>query len=139
MRYVAIVVGSALFAQPLSAEQAKPVRVPPTGPATSTPVGACATLAEDWSNAEKRLADNVVGGLGDNSAPRASLREQEDANTLAVAAMTLELMRAHQCPLPRRAPVATTYLSAALACSTARRTKGAETEECKRENWTPVR
>gem|GEM_PF-5080138 len=92
-------------------------------------------MQKDWKQIEISLANNMADGIGDNSAPRASLRAQEDANSLSRAALTLELMKANQCQLPKRAPSAITYLTLALNCATARRTKGADTEECKTANW----
>ena len=112
---------------------AQPTPTPPQRPRTR-----CEVLAADYRQSEWSIADTFTDSLGDNSAPRAAMRAQEIGNALATAAITLQLMRDHRCtPLPTRAPVVGTYLSAALACSSARRgTVGEATPpQCVRENW----
>ena len=109
----------------------------PLAPA-ATPVGVCGTLAADWKRYELNMADREADQIGDNSAPRATLRALEQSNDLALAAMTLQFMRDNRCQLPKRAPSAATYFGAALACSTARlKQSGTETPaECDRDKWT---
>ncbi|HYJ31325.1 MAG TPA: hypothetical protein VEW25_13420 [Allosphingosinicella sp.] len=88
------------------------------------------------------LADRFASSVGDNSAPRATLREMENANDLTIATMTLQLMRDNRCTMPARAPVAAAYMSAALSCATARlrspaRAAGeAGPPDCNRDTWT---
>lgn len=124
---------AALPAAPLFAQTA------PRAPAA--PSSACIALAADWTRIEQNLADNLARGLGDNSAPRATLRAMEDGNELAAAAITLDLMRDNRCPLPRRAPQSATYLGSALECATARLRIGSgdNPPACDRSTWTAVR
>jgi len=107
-------------------------------PATAQPVaGKCAALAADYEQIEKAMASRWTDSLGDNSAPRATLREMEDANGLAQAQIILTLMQANRCPLPDHAPSLKRYVTAALACSTARLKGSSEAPECKMETWQP--
>jgi hypothetical protein len=98
----------------------------------------CDILASDWRRIEQNLADRVAEGVADNSAPRATLREMQEANDLAIAAMTLQFMRDNRCTMPTRAPNGAGYIGAALACRTAQlRATGSQTPaECNRETWT---
>ncbi|HEU0099436.1 MAG TPA: hypothetical protein VFQ67_11760 [Allosphingosinicella sp.] len=110
------------FAAPVSAQTAS---------------GKCAALTADYDQIEKAMASRWSSSLGDNSAPRATMREMEDSNGLAQAQIILTLMQANRCTLPDHAPSIKRYLSAALACGTARLKGGAEVPECKMEAWQP--
>ena len=116
----------------VSGAQAQTAATSPTKSLTT-----CEALTADWRRVEQNMADRFVEALGDNSAPRATMREMREANDLAIAAMTLQFMRDNKCPLPKRAPNTGTYLTAALECSKARREAGATTSPpaCQRENW----
>jgi hypothetical protein len=107
-------------------------------PASGQPAaGKCTALTSDYDQIEKAMASRWTDSLGDNSAPRATLREMEDSNGLAQAQIILTLMQANRCPLPDHAPSLKRYLSAALACSTARLKSSSEAAECKMETWQP--
>jgi hypothetical protein len=92
-----------------------------------------------YERSSQNLAESLASSVGDNSAPRATLRAMEDANELSKAKMALDLMRDHRCPMPKTLPSAGPYISAALDCRTARMkaSSSATPEECKRENWKP--
>jgi hypothetical protein len=105
-------------------------------PAAAQPAGGrCTALAANYDQVDKAMASRFAEGVGDNSAPRATLREMEDSNGLAQAQIILSLMQANHCALPDHAPSIGRYLSAALACSTARLKGGADPAECKMETW----
>lgn len=107
-------------------------------PASSQPAaGKCTALAADYDQIEKAMASRWASSVGDNSAPRATLREMEDSNGLAQAQIVLTLMQASRCPLPDHAPSIKRYFSAALACSTARLKSSSDVPECKMETWQP--
>ena len=108
-----------------------------SGAAATPGASRCAVLSADYRRIEQNLADRFAEGIVDNSAPRATMREMQNANDLAVAALTVQFMRDNRCALPARAPVAATYMSSALECSTARlRNRGTESPaECNRETW----
>lgn len=109
-----------------------------TKPATPTPpAGACAQLMNEYDGASKDLAANYASSVGDNSAPRATLRAMEDANTLTAARIALDLMRDNRCPLPKIVPNYIWYLNDALTCTTDRMKAGAgqSPASCDRANW----
>lgn len=120
------VVGSA----PISAQTKSAAAAPSTA-------AVCASLATSYDDASKTLAANYAEGVGDNSAPRAALRATEDANSLAQAHMTLDLMRDFRCPMPKSAPFAIFYLLPALTCATDRlKMSGSKSPpSCERAKW----
>ena len=107
----------------------------PAGPAPA--VGTCSRLVSTYDGVSKDLAANVAEGLGDNSAPRATLRAIEDSNSLTQAHIALDLMRDYHCPLPKDAPDSAYYLSPALTCATDRlKARGSDSpESCDRSKW----
>lgn len=124
---VALSLGAPVKAQPVrSAQQA-------------APPNRCVTLANDYRRHEMNLADIDAEGVGDNSAPRATLREMRTANELTLANMTLQLMQAHRCALPDREPSGAAYSLAALQCRNAmmRMSPGQRDlpAECNRGGW----
>jgi hypothetical protein len=81
------------------------------------------------------MSATAVEDIGDNSAPRAALREQRTANDLQVIAINLSLLAPLRCP-PRKLPVfPLAYFSAALACSHDELTGVKNSPKCVRENW----
>ncbi|ALJ12641.1 hypothetical protein [Sphingopyxis macrogoltabida] len=82
--------------------------------------GTCDKLAEEYEGASKKLAMSMADGLGDTSAIRKTMRETQDANVLAEAQQTLNLMVAHKCSLPTTTPKGGLYLIPAIECRTAR-------------------
>jgi hypothetical protein len=109
-----------------------------TKPAAAQATGTCAALARDYDTASKDLADKEAEGVGDDSAPRATLRAMEDANTLAGARITLDLMRDNHCPLPKSAPNYIYYLASALSCRTDRLKGTVSPPSCDRTTWQSV-
>jgi hypothetical protein len=105
--------------------------------ATTEPIGTCAALMTTYDGASKDMAGNFADSVGDNSAPRATLRAMEDSNSLAQARIALDLMRDNHCPLPKRAPAAAWYMSAALTCENDRlKASGTESPpSCDRSKW----
>jgi hypothetical protein len=85
------------------------------------------------------LADIEAEEVGDNSAPRATMREMRTANQLMLARITLDLMQASHCQLPTREPVSAAYALPALQCRNAiMRMQAGQRDlppECNRENW----
>jgi hypothetical protein len=122
--------GTPAFAQTVPAK-AVPAKAPATG---------CAGLSAAYLGFSKDLAANNAAGLADNSAPRATLRAMEDANTLARARITLDLMRDNRCTMPKSVPDAVTFLLPALTCATDRlKARGTESPaSCDRSTWQPA-
>jgi len=107
----------------------------------SAATGRCSALAADWRNAEIELADHESDSLGDNSAPRATMRAAEDTAIYAQAAITLRLIELNHCPPPSRAPASATFLTNALSCKAAIGKANiaqiqAGVPECNRATWT---
>lgn len=128
MRFLVVATVVAIsIPQSITAQVARPAA---TGAA---PAAICVALSEDWRRVEQNLAMNLAKGL--RVSP--SLRAMEDSNELAIAAMTLELMREARCTLPRRAPSAATYIGAAMACEASRSGAGAgaRVPQCERATW----
>lgn len=125
---------------PPAASQTVPTPTVKPAQAVKPPLGACARLSTDYVGFSKDLAANNAEAIGDNSAPRATLRAMEDSNTLARAKMTLDLMRDNRCTLPKAAPDDITYLLPALTCATDRlKARGTETPpSCDRSSWKPA-
>jgi|ERR1051325_5355878 hypothetical protein len=79
----------------------------------------CKSFTENIEHALKLIALDDVGGMGDNSVPRATLVELKTANNLARIQINLQLMQASGCPLPKEPIAPSDYLSDALDCSMA--------------------
>lgn len=98
----------------------------------------CTTLSADYENASKDLAENLVAGVSDNSAPRATLRAIEDNNILLRAQQTFEIMKLNKCTMPTRAPTGTRYMIPALECRTERLRGTRDSPKCDRKTWKPL-
>lgn len=103
--------------------------------AAPAPAGVCADLASQWDRVEKNLASNSADEIGDNSAPRATLRNIEDLTGMTTANLLYAMIKDNKCPLPKSAPQTATYFASALTCASDR-LKTASPESCKRETWT---
>ena len=105
--------------------------------------GACVQLNGDLDHLSKSLAMNFAEGVGDNSAPRATMREAQYNNLLTRARMTMDLMRDNHCRMPASVPTGEQYTGAALTCHTdmleaqlARKTT--LPDSCDQSRWTPA-
>ena len=110
--------------------------------ASASPSAACAKLAADYDRASKDLAMNAAEDIGDDSAPRATMREAENNNTLAQARLTMDLMKNNSCTMPTAAPDASRYFSSALSCHSdmlRARYQGSHDQpaSCDRAKWVP--
>lgn len=103
--------------------------------AAGKPAGTCSGLTNQWDSIEKDLAAREAEGFGDNSAPRATLRELENSNDLARAQMILSLMQSGRCALPESPPNYVVYITNALSCSTERLKGTKNPAECDRKTW----
>jgi hypothetical protein len=116
MRALMIVTGLALIGGYAVAATAMPRKPRTSVKAPASPSAICLKLSAGYENASKSLAGNVAKGIGDNSAPRATMREAENNNILAQARLTIDLLKENGCQMPTAAPSATRYFSAALKC-----------------------
>lgn len=122
--------GASIFALPSSS-----IAAPAAAPAAAA--GVCSKLAADYDQIDKALALTFAEGVGDNSAPRETNRQIENANYLSRASMMLTLMAAHHCSMPDHAPSDARYMTPALTCATDMIKTGADAPSCKTDNWQP--
>lgn len=95
----------------------------------------CTAFRAEIENQEKDLAAIQVDGLSDNSAPRATLRQQKRTNALTRIAISVDLMAQNKCP-PLSAPIdELAYITDALACETALLERKSDDPACKRADW----
>lgn len=125
-------------------------QVPPSGPSNSPvetaitsppakPLTTCELLSRDWRNVEIELAKSNIEDIGDNSAPRATMRAIKDTNSIQIAAITLMLMRDHKCSVPKRAPSHVTYMIPAMECRTEQLKGNYKAPQCETSTWKPLR
>ena len=95
----------------------------------------CETLSAAVEDQIKKAASTFAEGITDNSAPRATMRELQIANSLSLARINLDLMVQNKCP-PRKSPVdPMVYLNDALACELALQKGDKDPAACKRDTW----
>jgi hypothetical protein len=95
----------------------------------------CKDLMTDFEFGHKSISWIWVNGVGDDSSVRATSRELEISNWLAVMNMDLTLMIQSKCPLPSYSPKLASYASSALDCVKAQRSGKKEPPECNRDKW----
>ena len=78
----------------------------------------------------KRIAMTEAEGWMDNSAPRATMREQKITGYKTDIQTTLNLMSAQKCKLPKATPSAAKYREIALACHLKNMTAKNQEERC---------
>ena len=66
--------------------------------------GTCTRLYSDMEHLKKSLAMNFADGIGDNSAPRATMREAQEQSLLGRVRLTMDLMRDNHCRMPASVP-----------------------------------
>ena len=114
---LACLISVSLAVPGFAAVKAGPVHPKAAAQAQAKPEPAiCASLTNDLEEDSKKLALNMAKGAGDDSAPRATMRESEDTNTLTQAKMTMDVMHANGCKGPTFVPSASRYGLASLSC-----------------------
>ena len=97
------------------------------------------TPCQDFEAAIEYSLKNIsvarVEGIGDDSAPRATLRAIEANNQLLLIQIQLGLMNLNKCPVRKTSLSATKYVDDALACSAAMRTTESDPPACDRSKW----
>ena len=83
----------------------------------------------------KKAAQNWVAGVGDNSAPRATLRELETSNALALARMNLDLATLNKCPVRTKPLNPMIYMGEALDCNLQTLKGVKDSPACKMQDW----
>ena len=102
--------------------------------AAQTP-SACRPLQLAIEDSEKEMSSQVVAGLIDDSAPRATMRAGRVNNELGLIAVNLMLMEQLHCP-PRKEPITTNaFVSRALECYQEMQKSVQDSPKCNRETW----
>jgi len=124
-------------------EEVKPVvvaEVPKVVPAkvvAAVEPGVCNGYRDDIESNLKRSAMIDAEGISDNSAPRATMREQKKNGYKTDIQTTLNLMAAQKCELPKSTPNAAKYLTSALNCSLKNMKAKDESEMC--DMWKEIK
>lgn len=95
----------------------------------------CTALADAVEWQLKNAAQNRVEGIGDNSAPRAALREAKTANSLALIQLNLQLMVINKCPARTKPLDPNFYFGDAAECSTQLLRGNKDTAACNLKDW----
>ncbi len=95
----------------------------------------CAALLQKYTMMTKRVAMEGADGVGDNSAPRETMRQLKIVNLNLMRQMNLDMMIAGKCPLPTNPVGDGEYLVNALECSTKITQGDHKAKECVMENW----
>jgi hypothetical protein len=96
----------------------------------------CKELAAAIDDSEKDMAMAYAESVGDNSAPRATLRQMRTSTALSVIQINLQLMAAQKCPLPA-GPINDSggaYVVPATECALASRIEE-KPKSCDRSTW----
>ena len=98
----------------------------------------CANYMKAYEQGAKAASLTWAEGVGDDSAPRATMRNVETSHYLIVEQMNLEMMIAAHCPLPTEGASVNPYLTPAIECQTARLKRGSTPNppECDMTKWT---
>lgn len=100
--------------------------------------GTCTRLYADMEHLKKSLAMNFADGIGDNSAPRATMREAQDQSLMARVRLTMDLMRDNHCRMPTTVPTGVEYASSAISCRTDQMSSGSlNPPSCVQDKWVP--
>lgn len=138
MRIVTEAAIAALIVVDCSAPATSQTAPAPVAAAPTKPMTTCEGLARDWRAAEQDLAESDAESIGDDSAPRATMRAIRDQNALLKAQIALSLMHDYKCSLPKRAPSKLTYMLNAMKCQTEKLKGNYKSTECDYSTWTPI-
>lgn len=95
----------------------------------------CNALSETVESQLKKSALSWAEGIGDNSVPRATLREIEISNALAIARMNLDLMAYNKCPGRIKPVNPMIYMNEALDCNLQRLKEVKDAPACNMQDW----
>ena len=98
----------------------------------------CEVYQNVYDRANKEISSAVAKGIGDNSAPRATLREMRVLNERMLQMITLEQMHFHGCNLPKKTSSKIEYITPAINCETARLKGKSGALECESSKWESV-
>lgn len=126
-----LVAGSPNFA----AAQAKPV----AAAVTPVPAPLCADAVVRLDDIQKYLSEIWAEGLGDDSAPRANMRNTDRTALYTEAGVLLAQMAQAKCAPYPKVVTHLRYIDATRACLKARANfkEGDKLEACAKKDWTP--
>ena len=101
--------------------------------------GICVALNSRIEDDQKTLATLGAEGLGDDSAPRATMRAAQATEAVSEAQANIALLEAHHCSAYARPISDGAYMNDALVCHLARvkATDATAIPECDQTKWTP--
>lgn len=79
----------------------------------------CADLNRAIENEEKELSNVAAQDIGDNSAPRSTVRQGKAAVAVGVIQANIALLGARGCPVYPHPISASAYIDSAIVCATA--------------------
>ena len=97
----------------------------------------CVGYNDEIESNLKRIAMTDAEGIGDNSAPRATMRQQQITGYKTDIQTTLNLMAAQKCKLPKATPNAAKYYSSAMSCQLKNMSAKNQDERC--DMWKEVK
>jgi len=97
----------------------------------------CVGYNDEIESNLKRIAMTDAEGIGDNSAPRATMRQQQITGYKTDIQTTLNLMAAQKCKLPKASPNAAKYYSSAMSCQLKNMSAKNQDERC--DMWKEVK
>lgn len=97
----------------------------------------CSDMASTYDRLSKVIADEEMSDIGDDSAPRATLRQLKINNAYSQGAQILTIMANRKCPLPENPMTPAYYFNDALTCATQRLTD-VKAPACDYSKWVPT-
>ncbi len=83
------------------------------------PAGVCGSVAGAITSALQRMSERAADAIGDDSAPRATMRAVQDGADLAEVQANIAQLAAHHCPAYPHTIVQNAYMGDALKCDQA--------------------
>jgi hypothetical protein len=121
-----------------SSAQAQTTTGRPAGASTAAARESCADLHKRYDMTHRAIAAIDAEDIGDNSAPRATLRQLKILSEKQDQLILLEFMRSRGCPAPSAVGASVLYMLPAMECATAKLT-GKELEaKCDQSKWVPL-
>lgn len=104
-------------------------------PASAVSDDLCEKYANGFDTANKKMAQLAVDGLGDNSAPRASLNQMRRLDWRMFQLILIHQMRAQDCDIPKALSGGDPYMTEALKCANKKLERKYDAPECNMAKW----
>jgi hypothetical protein len=112
--------------------QAQPARPAAT---TANARETCADLHKRYDMIHRAIAGIDAEDIGDNSAPRATVRQLKILSEKQDQLILLEFMRSRGCPAPSTVGASVLYMLPAMECATAKLTGKEMEAKCDESKW----